>query len=80
MFEKYCGLRARPFTMHSGPYFLYWGRNLSLAYGTVEYSILNQVGFTAIIDEIGCGNTTLLSQLLHCFDDCGSMQQIMPIT
>jgi len=69
MYEKFYGLTARPFTMHPDPYFLYWGRNHSLAYSMLEYGILNEAGFTVITGEIGSGKTTLLRQLLHSMDD-----------
>ena len=69
MYEKFYGLTTRPFTMHPDPYFLYWGRNHSLAYSMLEYGILNQAGFTVITGEIGSGKTTLLRQLLHSMDD-----------
>lgn len=69
MYEKFYGLTTRPFTMHPDPYFLYWGRNHSLAYSMLEYGILNQAGFTVITGEIGSGKTTLLRQLLHNMDE-----------
>ena len=69
MYEKFYGLTTRPFTMHPDPYFLYWGRNHSLAYGMLEYGILNEAGFTVITGEIGSGKTTLLRQLLHSIDE-----------
>lgn len=69
MYEKFYGLTSRPFTMHPDPYFLYWGRNHSLAYSMLEYGILNEAGFTVITGEIGSGKTTLLRQLLHNMDE-----------
>ena len=69
MYEKFYGLTTRPFTMQPDPYFLYWGRNHSLAYSMLEYSILNEAGFTVITGEIGSGKTTLLRQLLHSIDE-----------
>jgi general secretion pathway protein A len=69
MYEEFYGLTGKPFSMLPDPYFLYWGRNHSLAYGMLEYGILNQAGFTVITGEIGCGKTTLLRQLLHCIDN-----------
>ena len=69
MYEKFYGLTTRPFTMLPDPYFLYWGRNHSLAYSMLEYGILNEAGFTVITGEIGSGKTTLLRQLLHSIDE-----------
>lgn len=69
MYEKFYGLTTRPFTMQPDPYFLYWGRNHSLAYSMLEYGILHEAGFTVITGEIGSGKTTLLRQLLHSMDD-----------
>jgi general secretion pathway protein A len=69
MYEKFYGLTTRPFTMQPDPYFLYWGRNHSLAYSMLEYGILNEAGFTVITGEIGSGKTTLLRQLLHSMDE-----------
>ncbi len=69
MYEKYYGFTTRPFSMLPDPYFLYWGRNHSLAYSMLEYGILNEAGFTVITGEIGSGKTTLLRQLLHTIDE-----------
>ncbi len=69
MYERFYGLNSRPFTMLPDPYFLYWGRNHSLAYSMLEYGILHEAGFTVITGEIGSGKTTLLRQLLHSLDD-----------
>jgi type II secretory pathway predicted ATPase ExeA len=68
MYEQFYGLTAKPFSILPDPYFLYWGRNHSFAYGMLEYGIMNQAGFTVITGEIGCGKTTLLRQLLHSID------------
>jgi general secretion pathway protein A len=69
MYEAYYGLTAKPFSMLPDPYFLYWGRDHSIAYSMLEYGILNQAGFTVVTGEIGCGKTTLLRQLLFHIDD-----------
>jgi general secretion pathway protein A len=68
MYETFYGLTEKPFSVLPDPYFLYWGRNHSLAYSMLEYGILNQAGFSVITGEIGCGKTTLLRQLLHTID------------
>ena len=69
MYETFYGLTEKPFSVLPDPYFLYWGRNHSLAYSMLEYGILNQAGFTVITGEIGSGKTTLLRQLLHSIDN-----------
>ncbi len=70
MYETFYGLKARPFTIQPDPDFLFLGRKHSVAYAMLEYGIQNQVAFSVVCGEIGCGKTTLVTHLLnHLSDD-----------
>ena len=64
MYEEFYGLREKPFSILPDPDFIYWGRAHSMAFAMLEYSIINQAGFTVITGEVGCGKTTLIRHLL----------------
>jgi len=55
--------------MLPNPKFIYWSDVHSKAYTMLEYGILNNIGFTVITGEIGCGKTTLLQHLLSELGD-----------
>lgn len=65
MYEEFYGLREKPFSILPDPAFMYWGRAHSMAFAMLEYSIMNQAGFTVITGEVGCGKTTLVNHLLE---------------
>ncbi len=64
MYESFYGLREKPFSIVPDPDFLYWADTHSMAYTMLEYGVLNNMGFTVITGEIGCGKTTLIRNLL----------------
>ncbi len=64
MYERFYGVRERPFSILPDPGYLFMGRRHSLAYTMLEYGIRSQAGFTVITGEIGCGKTTLIRRLL----------------
>ena len=64
MYEAYFGLHEKPFAILPDPSFIYWSKIHVRAYTMLEYSIINNAGFTVITGEIGCGKTTLIRHLL----------------
>jgi general secretion pathway protein A len=64
MFERYYGLRERPFSLLPNPDFLYFSRQHYIAYGLLEYGLMQQAGFVVITGDIGTGKTTLVRYLL----------------
>lgn len=64
MYEAHFRLREKPFSILPDPSFIYWSKIHVRAYTMLEYSILNNAGFTVITGEIGCGKTTLIRYLL----------------
>jgi type II secretory pathway predicted ATPase ExeA len=63
MYERHFGLRERPFSLLPNPDFLYFSRQHYIAYGLLEYGLMQQAGFVVITGEIGTGKTTLLRYL-----------------
>ncbi len=64
MYEKFYGLKEKPFSILPDPGFLYWSQSHELAFAMLEYGVLSHAGFTVITGEVGCGKTTLLRHLL----------------
>ncbi len=64
MYEAHFRLREKPFAILPDPSFIFWSKIHVRAYTMLEYSILNNAGFTVITGEIGCGKTTLIRYLL----------------
>jgi len=68
MYEKFYGLREKPFSLLPDPSFLYPSPKHRMALVLLEYSLMNQSGFSVITGEIGTGKTTLIRQLLNQMD------------
>ena len=68
MYEKFYGLREKPFSLLPDPSFLYPSPKHRMALVLLEYSLMNQAGFSVITGEIGTGKTTLIRQLLNQID------------
>jgi len=68
MYEKYYGLREKPFSILPDPDLIYWGRIHRLAFAMLEFGVLNNAGFTVITGEVGSGKTTLVRHLLRKLD------------
>lgn len=68
MYEKFYGLRERPFQILPDPAFLFMSKAHSVALTLLQYSIQNRQGFTVISGEVGCGKTTLINRLLEEVD------------
>lgn len=65
MYEKFYGLREKPFNLLPDPDYLYLSRGHENAYTHLEYAISENKGFVVVTGEIGCGKTTLINFLLR---------------
>lgn len=68
MYERFYGLRERPFSLTPDPDYLYLGKVHEEALGYLRYGIETQAGFVVITGEIGSGKTTLLQALMTELD------------
>ncbi len=69
MYERFFGLKKRPFVLTPDPEFLYLSKVHDLALTHLEYGILNNAGFIAITGEPGTGKTTLIKYLFEKIKD-----------
>jgi len=65
MYEKFYGLKEKPFQILSDPAYLFMSKAHESAYTHLEYGILENKGFVVITGEIGSGKTTLINYLLE---------------
>jgi len=68
MYEKFYGLREKPFALTPDPEFLYLGRHHRRALLQLEYGLENEAAFVLITGEVGSGKTTLIRHLLGQID------------
>lgn len=68
MYEKFFGLREKPFSLLPDPSFLYLSPKHANALSLLEYALSGQAGISVITGEIGSGKTTLLRQFLQLAD------------
>ncbi len=68
MYEKFYGLRKKPFSLLPDPSFLFLSRQHVMALTLLKYSLMNKHAFTVITGEVGAGKTTLINQLLEEID------------
>ena len=64
MYERFYGLRERPFSLTPDPSYLYPSRVHKEALSHLRYGIEGHAGFIVITGEIGCGKTTMLQTVL----------------
>ena len=64
MYEKFYGLRGKPFSLLPDPEFLYPSKMHRMALTLLEYGLTNQASFSVITGDIGTGKTTLIRRLL----------------
>lgn len=69
MYEKFYGLKEKPFSILPDPSYLYMSRVHSRAMVLLKYSLLSGQGFTVLSGEIGSGKTTLINKLVEDLDD-----------
>ena len=68
MYERFYGLRERPFSLTPDPDYLYTSRVHSEALRYLRDGIEGHAGFVMITGEIGSGKTTLLQTVLRNLD------------
>jgi len=69
MYEKFFGLREKPFSLLPDPAYLYMSEAHSKALTLLRYSIIGRQGFTVVTGEIGSGKTTLINRVLEDIDE-----------
>jgi general secretion pathway protein A len=73
MYEKYYGLKEKPFNILPDPDYLFMSQGHENTYTHLEYAIMENKGFVVVTGEIGSGKTTLLNYLI------GKIQQNIQI-
>ncbi len=68
LYEKYYGLKERPFNVTADPNFLFFSRKHREAFDHLIYGIKERRGFLEITGEIGTGKTTLCRALIGQLD------------
>lgn len=64
MYEKFYGLRERPFTIVPNPHYLYMSQKHKLALAHLRYGLSEGTGVVVLTGGIGTGKTTLLRHVL----------------
>jgi general secretion pathway protein A len=77
MYERFYGLRERPFSLTPDPEYLYPSRVHSEALSHLRYGIEAHAGFVVITGEIGSGKTTLLQTVLRGLDRQTSVSRLV---
>ncbi len=77
MYERFYGLRERPFSLTPDPSYLYPSRVHKEALSHLRYGIEGHAGFIVITGEIGCGKTTMLQTVLRSLDKKTSIARLM---
>ena len=68
MYERYYGLKEKPFSLTPDPEFLFVNKQFRAAFENITYGIKRQEGFTTIVGDVGTGKTTLCWSLLGRLD------------
>lgn len=69
MYEKFYGLKERPFNVTADPNFLFFSKKHREAFDHLIYGIKERKGFLEITGEIGTGKTTLCRALISRLDE-----------
>jgi general secretion pathway protein A len=64
MYERFFGLRERPFDLAPNPRFLYLARRHREALSNLRYGLTTPRGFTLLLGDAGTGKTTLIRTVL----------------
>jgi general secretion pathway protein A len=65
MYERFFGLKEKPFNVTADPSFLFFSQRHKEAFAQLVYGIEERKGFLEITGEIGTGKTTLCKALLN---------------
>jgi general secretion pathway protein A len=65
MYERFYGLRERPFELAPNPHFLYLANRHREALSHLRYGLTTPRGFTLLLGEAGTGKTTLVQAVLE---------------
>src|SRR5438093_6490600 len=65
MYERYYGLRERPFDLSPDPRFLFLSNKHREALTHLQYGLTGRPGLTVVIGEAGTGKTTLVRTALQ---------------
>lgn len=67
-YEKFFGLKAKPFELVPNPDFLYMSKTHRKAMTYLQYGISEKAGFILLSGEVGAGKTTLIRNLINGLD------------
>ena len=68
MYEKFYGLKEKPFQIVPNPSYLYLSSVHENAVTYLEYGLMENVGFILLTGEVGTGKTTLVRHILNQFE------------
>lgn len=68
MYEKFYGLRSKPFQLNPDPTFYFGSSQHRRAKAYLDYGVLRNEGFIVVTGEIGAGKTTVVRGLLDSLD------------
>jgi general secretion pathway protein A len=68
MYEKFYGLKRKPFSTTSDPHYFFESVSHREAYAAIQYGIMERKGLILITGEVGTGKTTLCKKLLDRLD------------
>ncbi len=69
MYQKFYGLREKPFSILPDPSYLFMSKVHNRALVLLRYSLISGQGFTVLSGEIGSGKTTLVNKLIEGIDE-----------
>ncbi|MEE8484135.1 MAG: AAA family ATPase, partial [Nitrospinota bacterium] len=69
MYTRYFNLNEKPFNLTPDPKYLFLGANHKETYAQLLYSVQEEVGFVALIGEVGTGKTTICRAFLNQLPD-----------
>jgi len=68
MYEKFYGLKEKPFQIVPNPSYLYMSSVHESAVTYLEYGLMENVGFILLTGEVGTGKTTLVRHIMDQFE------------